>query len=233
MRVADEATAIAASGDHVYSRIQACWGLGMLSLIQGRLDRAVPALEQGLVSARLENIPFFVPFITAPLGGAYALDGRVDGGITLLEQSVEQAASMRLVANHSLRLAWLAWAQLLAGRREPALEHARRALDIALDRQERGQQARVRRLLADIEAGADAPDVPRTEAGYRAALDLADSLGMRPLAAQCRLGLGGLHRRVGRDEPARVELDDALARFSAMGMTLWIERTKAELDALG
>ncbi len=232
-RVADEATAIAATGDHAYSRIQACWGVGMLHLIQGRLDRAMPALEQGLVSARLENVPFFVPFITAPLGGAYALDGRVDSGLALLEQSVEQAASIRLVAHHSLRIAWLAWAQLLAGRREEALTHARRALDIAMERKERGQQVRVRRLLADIEAGADAPDVPRAEAGYREALELADSLQMRPLAAQCRLGLGGLHRRAGHAGEARVELDDALARFSAMGMTLWIERTRAELDALG
>jgi class 3 adenylate cyclase len=231
-RVADEATVIAAAGDHAYSRVQACWGVGMLHLIQGRLDRAVPALEQGLVSARLENIPFFVPFITAPLGGAYALDGRVDAGVALLEQSVEQAASIRLVANHSLRLAWLAWAQLLAGRREEALGHARRALDIAVDRQERGQQARVRRLLADIEAGAALPDVERAEAGYREALELAESLEMRPLAAHCLLGLGGLHRQAGRAEQARGALDEARARFGGMGMALWIERTKSELDAL-
>ena len=66
------------------------------------------------MSARLESISFFVPFITAPLGAAYALGGRVENGITLLEQSVEQAASMRLVAHQSLRLAWLAWSELLA-----------------------------------------------------------------------------------------------------------------------
>jgi class 3 adenylate cyclase/tetratricopeptide (TPR) repeat protein len=232
-RVADEAAAIAETGDHPYSRIQACWGLGILHMIQGGLDRAVPALEQGLVSARLENIPFFLPFISAPLGGAYALAGRVDSGIALLEQSVEQAAAMRLIANHSLRLAWLAWAELLGGHRDAAREHARRALDIATERQELGQQARVRRLLADIEAGAEAPDVARAEVGYRAAVELAESLHMRPLAAQCLLGLGGLHRRAGLHEPARVELDDALTRFSAMSMTLWIERTRSELDALG
>src|SRR5262249_25760719 len=179
-RVADEATAIADGGDHVYSRIQACWGLGTLYLIQGRLDRAVPALEQGLVSARLQNGPVHVPVLTAPRGGAYALSGRVDGGITLLEQSVEQAAAMRLVANHSLRLAWLAWAQLLAGRREEAAGHARRALDIAVDRQERGQQARVWRLLADIEAGAETPDIAQAEARYRAAAGLAEPPQRRP-----------------------------------------------------
>ena len=194
-RVAEEAAEIAATGDHPYSRIQACWGLGTVYLIQGRLDRSVPALEQGLVSARLESISFFVPFITAPLGAAYALDGRVENGITLLEQSVEQAASMRLVAHQSLRLAW---SELLAGRHESALGHARRALDIAEDRQERGQQVRVRRLLADIEAGGETPEVPEAEAAYRAALDQAESLQMRPLAAQCLLGLGGLHRRARR-----------------------------------
>jgi len=101
-----------------------------------------------------------------------------------------------------------------------------------MDRQERSQQARVRRLLADIEAGADTPDVPQAEAGYRAALDLAESLQMRPLAAQCLLGLGGLHRRAGRADQARADLDEALAHFNGMGMTLWIERTRSELDAL-
>src|SRR4029453_2964030 len=75
-----EAEAVGAQGAemaeaarHAYSRFQALFGRGVLSVIQGRLDQAIPALEQGLVLARLESIPFSAPFITAPLGAAYLL----------------------------------------------------------------------------------------------------------------------------------------------------------------
>jgi tetratricopeptide (TPR) repeat protein len=182
------------------------------------------------VLARIENIPFFVPFIAAPLGWAYALAGRIDGGVTLIEQAIEQAGSMQLVAHQALRLTWLAQAHLLGGRRETALGRARRALHLAEDRQERGQQAYVRRLLADIDAEAERPDVAAAAAAYRGALDLAAMLQMRPLAAQCLLGLGRLHRRTGQREQAGRELADAMAQFSAMGMTLWVERAQAALD---
>ena len=229
--VGEEAVEIAVSGDHAYSRSQAFFGLGILHLIRGCPDRAIPALEQGLVLARLENIPFFVPFITAPLGAAYALAGRIDGSVTMLEQAVERAVSMRLVANQALWLGWLGQAHLLAGRRDTAWEHARRALHLAEDRQERGQQAYVRCLLADIEAEAEKPDVLAVEAAYRRALDLAEMLQMRPLAAQCFLGLGQLHRRAGERDLAREHIGAAMTKFTAMGMTFWVERAQAELDA--
>ena len=231
--IAEEALEIASSGDHAYSRLQAFFGLGILDVVRGRPGRAIPTLEQGLVLARLESIPFFAPFITAPLGTAYVLAGRADSGVTLLEQAVEQAISMRLVANHALWLAWLGQAHLVAGRRDTALEHARRGLRMSEERQERGPQAYARRLLADIDAGAEKPDVPVVEAAYRSALDLAEMLQMRPLAAQCLLGLGQLHRRAGHRERSRQEIGDAMTRFTAMGMTLWVERAQAEQDAAG
>src|SRR5262245_2514982 len=47
--IGDESVEIATSDDHAASRLQALFGCGILSVIQGRLDRAIPALEQGLV----------------------------------------------------------------------------------------------------------------------------------------------------------------------------------------
>jgi class 3 adenylate cyclase/tetratricopeptide (TPR) repeat protein len=187
--VAEQAVEIAASGDHLYSRVQAAFGLGTLRVIQGRPELAIPVLEQGLVVARLASISFLVPFVTGPLGAAYALDGRANHAVTVLEQTVEQAVSVRLVANHALRLAWLGHAHLLAGRRDPALELARRALQLAEERRERGQQAYAHRLLADVAADGEEPDMPAAEAAYRRALALAADLGMQPLVAQCRASL--------------------------------------------
>ena len=229
--VGEEGLAIALSAEHVYSRFQAFFGLGILHLIRGRPESAIPPLEQGVVLARVENVSFFLPFITAPLGAAYALAGRVDAGIGLLEQAIEQAGSMGLVATQSLRLAWLAEAHLMAGRLEPARNHAQRALQLAEDRRERGRVADVQRLLADIEAEKADSDGSAAATAYRGALEAAQTLQMRPVVARCLLGLGCLSRRMGRRDDARRDVADALAQFSAMGMTLWVQRARAALEA--
>jgi len=89
----------------------------------------------------------------------------------------------------------------------------------------------VRRLLADIDANKREADGAAAAAAYRGALEAAQAFQMRPVAAQCLLGLGRLNQRMGRRDEARRELADALSRFSAMGMTLWIARTRAALEA--
>ncbi len=152
--------------------------------------------------------------------------GEPERAVPLLEQAVEQGASMKLRAHHALRLAWLAQAHLLLGRREPAVDHARRALDLAGQCKERGQQAYAYLVLADIAAGGEEPDVTTAEAAYREGLAVAEALGMRPLVARCRLGLGLLRERAGERERAREDLAAATAMFSAMGMTRWLAQAQ-------
>jgi class 3 adenylate cyclase/tetratricopeptide (TPR) repeat protein len=231
--VGEESMEIATANNHASSRLHALFGCGHVSVIQGRPDRAIPALEQGLVLARLESIPFHVPFIAEPLSAAYLLAGRIDAAVTMLEQTVERAASMRLAANEALRLTWLGQALLLAGRRDAARERARRAFRIARERGERGQLVYVQRLLAAIEAEGEEPDVGAVQAAFCEARDLAETLRMRPLATHCLLDLGRLHLRAGNADPAREHLSAAMARFAAMGMTLWVERARADLEAAG
>jgi tetratricopeptide (TPR) repeat protein len=231
--VGEDAVEIATAGNHAPSRLQALFGVGIFSVIQGRLDQAIPALEQGLVLARLESFPFYAPFIMGPLSAAYLLAGRIDAAVAMLEQTIERAASMRLAAHEALRLTWLGQAHLLAGRRDIALEHARRALAIAGERGERGQLAYVQRLLAAIAAEGAKPDVPAVDAAFREAGDLAETLGMRPLAAHCLLGLGRLHLKAGSADLGREHLSAARARYAAMGMDLWVERIRAELEPAG
>ena len=69
--------------------------------------------------------------MTGPLGAAYALAGQPDRGISLLEQTVEQADAIRLLAHQALRFVWLGEANRLAGRSEAARGLARRALQLA------------------------------------------------------------------------------------------------------
>jgi tetratricopeptide (TPR) repeat protein len=143
----------------------------------------------------------------------------------MLEQTVEQALTMRLVANHSLRLVWLGEAYLLAGRPASALDVARRALETAEERHETGQRAYAHRLLGDIAASANELDA--AQAAYREAISLAEALAMRPLIAHSHLGLGTLAYRTGRPDEARARLAVAATMYREMDMRVWVEKAEA------
>ena len=126
-------------------------------------------------------------------------------------------------------MTWLAEAHLLAGGREKAIAAAERALELSRQHKERGHEAWARRLLGEIAAHADPPDVGRADTRYRQALALTEELGMRPLVAHCHLGLGTLYRRVGRRERAQAELVAASQLYRAMAMTFWLARAEGVL----
>ena len=54
---------------------------------------------------------------------------------------------------------------------------------------------------------------------------------MRPLVAHCRLGLAKLYRRRGKREQAQEHLTTAATMYREMGMTYWLEKAEAELQA--
>jgi tetratricopeptide (TPR) repeat protein len=68
---------------------------------------------------------------------------------------------------------------------------------------------------------------------YRQALVLANGLGMRPLVAQCHLGLGKLYRRTGKHEQAREHLTTATTMYRNMGMTYWLGQAETEMRERG
>src|SRR4029453_6479522 len=83
------------------------------------------------------------------------------------------------------------------------------------------------RLLAEIAAHQEPLDDEAAASAYRLALALTEELGMRPLMAQCHLGLGRLGLRAGRAQLAETHLTAASTMFREMGMSYWLE--KAEL----
>jgi len=138
------------------------------------------------------------------------------------------AAGSRVVF-HALVLTELSDALLLVGRADEARVLARRLLDLYRTQTGRGYQAHAYRLLGEAAARGDLPNAEPAETHYRQALALADELGMRPLQAHCRLGLGTLYAKVGRVEQARAELSAAIALFQAMAMTFWLPQAEAAL----
>jgi tetratricopeptide (TPR) repeat protein len=203
--------------------------LGDLYLAQGDLEHAIRVLEQGLVLCRASGNRNVLPMIAAGLGSAYALQGRLAEGHTLLEEAISEDIRTGALQNHSLWVAWLSEVCRLAGHGAEAGQHAQQALDLARQIKNRGNEAHALHQLGAVHAHADPPDVTQAEAYYQQALALAEELGMRPLVAHCHLGLGRLYSQTGRREAARAALTAAIALYRAMDMTFWLPQAEAVL----
>jgi tetratricopeptide (TPR) repeat protein len=202
--------------------------LGLLYLTKGDLEHAVRELERGLTLCRASGNLDWLQMIAAGLGYAYALHGRLVEGRVLLEEAISE--NIRTGARHgSSRFAWLSEVCRLAGRGEEGWQHAHRALDLARQQKERGEEAHALHQLGVVQAHADPPDAAQAEAHYRQALALADELGMRPLVAHCHLGLGKLYARSGRRAEAHAALTTAIGLYRDMEMTFWLPQAEAAL----
>jgi len=222
VRLADSA-----SPREPFQRMLAYLAAGRLHLRKGDVARAIELLERCREAQSVGNFDVWSASISSSLGYAYLLGGRLDDALASLTQAMEQGNATKSMFGYSLRLAYLAETLLLMGRAEEALHHARGALEAARSQREQGHEAYVLRLLADIAAHQEPVDVEATTAAYQRALELTEQLGMRPLTAQCHLGLGLLGQRAARQQLAARHLTAATAMFRDMGMSYWLEKAEA------
>jgi tetratricopeptide (TPR) repeat protein len=229
MANSEEALRIAREPDHPASLVFAHRSIGLVSLRRGDLRHAIPPLEQAVEVCRAVQVRLLLDVAAAHLGYAYALSDRLPEGIALLEEALADPATTG-TTNHPLFLAYLGEAHLLACRPDDALAVARRALDLAHRQKERGNEAWVLRLVGEIAAQADPPDVASAAEHYGQAVARATELGMRPLVAHCHLGLGTLYRRTGDQAKAQERLTTATAMYREMGMGFWLDRAEAAVQ---
>jgi class 3 adenylate cyclase/tetratricopeptide (TPR) repeat protein len=229
----EEGLRIAEAVGHPASLVVALWGSGLLALRQGDLPRALPRLERGAGLCRATDLSAYFSRIAAALGAAYTLAGRVADAVALLTPATEQTIATAIVEVQALCRLSLGEAHLLAGCLEEAYAHAEGALALACEYQERGHQAYALRLLGDIGARYEPLEAALAEAHYHQALALAEELGMRPLVAHCRRGLGTLYVKVGRREQAHAELFTAIELCRSMDMTFWLPQAEAALAQAG
>jgi tetratricopeptide (TPR) repeat protein len=227
--IGDEGLRIAEAVAHPGSLIWAYYGIGALALRQGDLLRALPLLERAICLCQDVSLPLWVPTIAAALGTAYALSGRVVDALRLLERAVEQCRAQGRAYLETLCSLPLGEAHMLAGHLEEAYTFAERALVLARAHQVRCSEAWALQLLGDIVARCDPPQVELAAAHYRAALTLAEELGMRPLQAHCHRGLGTLYATTGQAEQAQAALSTAIALYRSMDMTFWLPQAEAAL----
>jgi tetratricopeptide (TPR) repeat protein len=217
-----------ASPERPWNFANACWQIAWFWSLKGDFDRATPMAERAVAIHRQWGFRRTLGTSTSLLGHILALSGRISDAVDLLEEGVREADTFEATWLRCPRLQFLGEAYLLAGRLEQATRTAQHALSLARERCERGFEAWILRLEAEIAdvsgRGEDAGAV------YRAALALANELGMRPLVAHCHLGLGKLYQRTGKRDQAREHLTIATAMYREMDMQFWLEQAEAGRD---
>jgi class 3 adenylate cyclase/tetratricopeptide (TPR) repeat protein len=229
----EEGLRIAEAVDHPASLMVASWGVGLLSLRQGDLPRALPRLKQAMSICQDADLPAFFPWLAAALGETYILAGRIADAVPLLTQALEQTTARESIDLQALCRLSLGEAHVLAGRLEEAHALAEHTLALTRTHQERGNEAYALRLLGKIATRREPPESTQAEASYRQALALAEELGMRPLQVHCHLSLGTLYVKTGQREQAHTELSMAIELYRDMDMTFWLPQAEAALAQVG
>src|SRR5881296_746069 len=228
----EEGVQIAQTVDDPFSLIGAYRGLGYLYLRKGGFNEAIRFLERSRELSQAWSIRSFIPGILWYLGYAHAVCGRLTEGLSLLEQGLEQGASMGEFSGYAENLANSSEAYRLANREEDAIRIANQALDFSRNHKRQAHEPWALRALGEIALHRDPPDTERAEVSYRQAMVLAAELGMRPLVAHCHLGFGKLYGRMGKRQEAAEHLTTASTMYRAMDMRFWLDQTEAEVSRL-
>jgi tetratricopeptide (TPR) repeat protein len=228
-----EAIRLAVPTEHAFTIGQAHRAAGTLHLLKGDWTKARLLFEQGIAVAREGNVVIQLPYAVASSAWALAQIGETNEALDRLregEQLVDRYAAREIVSNLSWTYHALGRTCLLLGQLDEAQRLAGHAVESSAGHQ--GFMAHSLYLLGDIATQPNRLDAERGEAYYRKALALAEPRGMRPLIAQCHLGLGKLYRRTGKQKQTKEHLNTATTMFREMEMEFWLEKAETELKGL-
>ena len=183
--IGEETLQLAATIEEPLSQVVAPYAAGFLHLRQGAAAQAAAHLEQSLSLCREWDVQLLLPWVLSALGTAYVHLHRLDEAFPLLEEALAHSQSMHLKLWQPVWLLGLSEAHLHAGAPETALTFAQQALEHARTHHERGHEAWALFALGQAYTQAHSRRHQTTIDAYRQALNLAESLGLRPLQAHC------------------------------------------------
>ena len=190
------------------------FGVGSVDLRRGDFPAAISSLEPAVELCRSHHVESWFPAIAASLGYAYANAGRATEGLTLLEQAVAHADRMHVVASYSMWLTYQGHALLCLGRAAEAQARAEVAVERARKHGELGHEAWALLLAASAATSSHAGTIEM----FERAIDLARSLGMRPLLVYCHSALAAALDTFGSPGRAAAARDLAQQIRNEIGM---------------
>src|SRR6185295_11192447 len=188
----------------VLTRGHLAWSLAEL----GEFHEAVERAEEAIRFAQTAGDAFSQAHAQLALGGTLLRQGRLADAIPVLELGLalsKDAPFLYPPIAGDLGVIYTRSGRADAGIElvERAVAQAERAMRLACDQGERGNEVYAERLVGLVAAEDDPPRVEVARYHLGAALTLAETLEMRPLVARCHLALGRLARRLGEAESAR------------------------------
>lgn len=230
-RLAREAIQLAREAEHPYSEAVAMHMLARSYCRKGEFDTAVEVAEAASQVVHASDHRVLLPWGLAFLAECCVNAGQHKRARTLAQDALEIFAGMRLSVGQRCAESVLAEAHLESGALDAALQLVATTLDLARAAGERLYEVWALRLLGEIHARGDPPDLRRAEEAFRSGIGLAAEIGMRPHLAHCHLGLGGLFARTGRKGEASEHLETALRMYREMDMQFYLKQSAAELKA--
>ena len=176
--------ALAATVKRPFTSIFAEIAEGHLRLMTGEPTAAMASLEAALDFARKAETELMIPVAEGFFGAACTAAGRWRDGIRELTGAVEHADAMGFMFQQPLRLAMLAEALLADGQRAEAATQAKAARSLGERQGSRGAVAHA--LMVEAQLARQAGDEDGAAALAARALEEAEALSLRPLAAQIR-----------------------------------------------
>jgi tetratricopeptide (TPR) repeat protein len=172
-----------------YSKVYAYWGFGLYQSATSQVQAAIDSFEAASLVVRQTDT--FIPISPHWLALAYTQGGRASDALALLldaEKEMARSSSGRFpfrvhhymaLAETHLSLGAVAEARTAIGRAQEMAEHTG----------ELAHLAQVFRLRGSIEAAERSSDMRAARAFYERAIELARPRGLRPLVAQCLVGM--------------------------------------------
>lgn len=188
LRTADEMLALVDT-TNATDLFLAGFARGRTHLLRGDWPQATAILEPLLPLCEVEGFRYvYWSRLASTLGLAHVRSGRTEEGLALLQEAVTVDEALPLKYSQSLHLAYLAEGYLVAGDVAAADRSAGQALESARRHGQRGWEAWALRAQGEVARARGEGDAALR--WYRAALKLARTLEMQPLAAHCHRGLG-------------------------------------------
>lgn len=209
------------STQHVFTIGWAYLAASMLELVRGDWVTAHSQIEQLIATLRIGNVMMHLPWAVAASAWELAQHGETGQALDRVhesEQLLEKQAERGIVGHRAWAYSAAARTYLLLGRLDDARRLGERA--VSASGRQPGSMAHALRLLGDVASDPEQFDGDSAERRYREALALAELHAMRPLVAQCHLGLGKLYSHTGAKLRARDHLASATTMFRDMGMQL-------------
>lgn len=197
-----------------FDRVHGLLGVAGAHLMRGTVADAVSSLEHALSLFDATQVVSVRPRVLSLLAYAYALYGRIREALDMAERATREAEAHGALRTFCLR--WFAEVLLVACHTEKALGISQDVLEAARRSGQRGLAAWTLRLIG--EAQAMEGNFAAAQASLGEALDIAESIHMRPLVAHCHRALANVARGQGRLGYAQREADEAQAMFQALGM---------------